>query len=1121
MLRSRNLTIALLLGVLIGMIAPAAGANPPLYLSPSTTSVQPSISNPQPVRVLSSAATGAAFEVAVSWDQLVLEPTTANGKTYVQVSLPGWASTSQAGAPSLPVLAKAVAAPQGATVTVRVTPGQAHTVALPAPPLPVASQVVEWAPPATGAAPVLPEPITVIEEDPAIYTGVAAYPAALAEVTSDGVMRQQRVLGIATYPVQYNPAAQQLIVYESLRVEVVFEETPTSEALKTTGHVAPGESAAYEDLMRGELLNYEAARAWRSDALTSVAATGETEATGVETTATGIDASPWTPPAPGWRVTVREEGFYKLTYTELQQAGLPVDTLAPATFKLFNLGREVAIHEQGDGDSQFEAGEYLLFYGQAINSKYTADNIYWLTYGGTAGLRMAARDGTPGDAVTPASYTAQRHLEGNAYYVSFMPGDDNLERWLWDYIYRPSRPSWTHTFTLAEPYAGPATLTVAMLGYLTATANPDHHAAITLNGTPVGDVTWDGIAWYVSQISVPAGILVAGTNTLAVTSVADTGYAYDVFYIDWVQLAFSNTFTAEDDALRFTIDTSGVWKYQVNGFSTDQVAAYDVTDPAAVSRIEGINVQGDGPYSVLFQDTVEVGGGPMSLLQETATAANYWAIADTAYQTIQAETDIEADIASSLQATTQGADHVIITHPDFLAQAAQLRDYRISQGLRAIVADIRDVYDEFGYGIEGAAPIHDFLAHTYASWQAPAPSYVVLLGDGHYDPKNYVYTRTSYIPPYLAAADPWIRETAADNRYVTVAGDDILPDMMLGRMSVNSAAEASAFVNKIIAYEASPAGDWQQRVLAVADNADSGGNFDLMSDDLLSAHLPDPYQAQKVYYGVTHTTTDGARTAIQDGINAGALIVNYIGHAYATAWAEEDLLKTSDVPLLQNAGKFPVMLGMDCREGYYHSPNPLADGQEALAEVITRAEGKGAVASWSPAGLGVATGHDHLDRGFFDAVFTDNLGTVGAGTTAGKLDLFATGSNLDLLDTFLLFGDPATQLPTACVVPPAVSLLYIALVFGPQVQLDWTAVPGALNYQVWWNADDPYFTPGAACTEANGCTWRSDTTFTHAGETGNTAVNNSYLVLPVSACGTGQGTPMRVGEFDFALVPGD
>jgi len=658
-----------------------------------------------------------------------------------------------------------------------------------------------------------------------------------------------------------------------------------------------------------------------------------------------------------------------------------------------------------------------------------------------------------------------------------------------------------------------------MLGYLDATANPDHHVTISLNGTQVGDVTWDGVAWQAPQMTVPEGVLGVGTNTLAVTSVADTGYAYDVLYIDWAQLEFPNTFTAEGGELAFNYGTAGTWKYQVAGFTSTQsgdYAIYDVTDPAAVERITGVAVVPSGAeYAAQFQDTIAEGA-----------AASYQVMEDTAYRTVQAATDIEADTASNLRATTNAADHIIISHEDFLAQAAQLRDLRISQGLRAMAVDVQDVYDEFGYGLVSPTAIHDFLAHAYGNWQAPAPAYVVLLGDGHYDPKNYsglasTDYRSSFIPPYLAPVDPWIRETAADNRYVTLTGADTLPDMMLGRLAVNSATEATAFVSKIIAYEGGPAGDWQQRVLAVADNADSAGDFALMSDNLLTSHLPLPYQAQKVYYGVTHTDAAGAKAAVQAGFNAGALIVNYIGHGYTNGWAGEKLLTTTDVPLLHNDGVLPVVLGMDCREGYYHSPSPIANGQEALAEVITRAEGKGAVASWSPTGLGVASGHDYLDRGFFDAVFTAQLGTVGAGTAAGKLDLFATGANFDLLDTFLLFGDPATRLPTVCATPPAVSDVHIALVFGPQVRLNWTAIPGALNYQVCWNATDPYFVPDAS-EEATGCTSIPAASFTHTGGLGDPAINNTYLVQPISACGVVQSAPSnRTGEFDFALVQGE
>ncbi len=359
---------------------------------------------------------------------------------------------------------------------------------------------------------------------------------------------------------------------------------------------------------------------------------------------------------------------------------------------------------------------------------------------------------------------------------------------------------------------------------------------------------------------------------------------------------------------------------------------------------------------------------------------------------------------------------MIITYHDFLSAAQTLSSFRASQGLRAMTVDVQDVYDEFGYGIVGAAPIHDFLAYAYAHWQTPAPSYVVLLGDGNYDPKNYsgyATPRVSYIPPYLANVDPWILETAADNRYVTLAGNDTLPDMMLGRLSVNTAAEANAFVNKIIAYEQNPvAGDWKQQVLAVADNADSGGNFSLISDNLLNCCLASPYTSTKVYYGVApNTTKETARAAIQAGINAGKLIVNYIGHAYNAGWAEETLLTTTDVPLLSNGGKLPVVLAMTCYEGYYIFPDPYSADQEALGEVVTRADGKGAVASWSPTGLGVSAGHDALDQGFFNAVFRDGKATVGEATIAGKINLWSIGSSRDLLDTYLLFGDPATRLP--------------------------------------------------------------------------------------------------------------
>ena len=947
--------------------------------------VQPQVS------LLAATDREVSYEIWVPWEQLILEPITVNGIEYMRVSLPGWLLTEQAGAPVLPFLAEKLGAPHGVDVSVQAIPGKAHTIELPAPVLPAASTSVNWEPPVdfTGD-PGLPSLSHPVEEDAALYRSQAAYPVSLAKAANDGILRQQRVLSILAFPIQYHPNVQKLVVFETLTVKVTFEGKPAS--LSQAPFI---ESAVYESLFQDELLNYEQARAWRQ-VETSPAPELDSES---NTQGSNTFTEHWVPPSPGWRLKVRQDGFYKLTYAELRTADLPVDDLVPSTFQLFHLGNEVAITVFGEADNSFDSNDYILFYGQAISSKYTADNVYWLTYGSATGLRMSTRNGTPDAAEMPVYYREQLRAEDSAYYLPSAPGDDDLERWFWDYIYPSSKPNWTHNFSLTAPYTGTANLTIALLGYLDKSTNPDHHVTVSLNGTQVSDLWFDGLTWQILEIEVPDGILKAGSNTLTVTCPNDTGLGYDLVYVDRMALEYNNTFRAEANELAFNFTTAGTWKYQVDGFSNDQIVVYEVNNPHAAVIINNVAVAPYGlDYVASFQDTV---GAP----------THYWAMATGAYRKVQI---IEEDTASNLGSTANATDYILITHEDFKKEATALTIFRDTQ-IRAMQVDLQDVYDEFDYGITSVGAIHDFLAYAYANWQAPRPVYVLLVGDGNYDPKNYLgYGRESYMPPFLAMVDPWLGETAADNRYVTVSGTDLMPDMMLGRLSVNSPAETSAFINKILGYEQNPPpGNWQQQVLTVTDNTDSAGNFAQTSDDLLACCLPSYYQATKVYYGTTHTTVDAARSAIQAGINAGKLIVNYIGHGYYSGWAQEDLLTTTDVDSLTNGGKLPVVLAMTCREGYYQSPDPIANNQEAVGEVITRADGRGAIASWSPTGLGVASGHDILNRGFYDAIFKDGRRTLGQATNNGKFDIWSNASHLELLDTYLLFGDPATDMNLA------------------------------------------------------------------------------------------------------------
>ena len=103
----------------------------------------------------------------------------------------------------------------------------------------------------------------------------------------------------------------------------------------------------------------------------------------------------WTPPQPGYKVVVKDEGLYQITGAALAAAGVPVSQVDPRTIRIYNAtapgSHEVAIEVTGEADGKFDEGDLVLFFGQGVDTRYTDKNVYWLTYGGSAGLRVGAR----------------------------------------------------------------------------------------------------------------------------------------------------------------------------------------------------------------------------------------------------------------------------------------------------------------------------------------------------------------------------------------------------------------------------------------------------------------------------------------------------------------------------------------------------------------------------------------------------------------------------------------------------------------------------------------------------------------------------------------------------------
>ena len=128
--------------------------------------------------------------------------------------------------------------------------------------------------------------------------------------------------------------------------------------------------------------------------------------------------------------------------------------------------------------------------------------------------------------------------------------------------------------------------------------------------------------------------------------------------------------------------------------------------------------------------------------------------------------------------------------------------------------------------------------------------------------------------------------------------------------------------------------------------------------------------------------------------------------------------------------------------------NPQAPGgaADSLARGLTKTPGKGAIAAWASTGTGLVSGHIPLNQGFYDAIFQDNAPTIGDATNDAKLRLWSTSANLELIDTYLLFGDPALQITITPGAPTGYAPSGMVSTLNPT--FTWSAVPNATYYNL-------------------------------------------------------------------------
>jgi hypothetical protein len=457
------------------------------------------------------------------------------------------------------------------------------------------------------------------------------------------------------------------------------------------------------------------------------------------------------------------------------------------------------------------------------------------------------------------------------------------------------------------------------------------------------------------------------------------------------------------------------YRYQVSKFSGIDLLAFDITSPENVEQVvdfQTIYTGGHVPYTLDFEP--ESGSGERTYLVLTSG------------QVLTPVAIIEDEYGNLADPAT-GSDYILITHRDlgwdvngdphqWLSDLTALRQ---AQGLRVKVVDVEDIFDEFSYGIEAPEAILDFLTYAYTSWTPPAPQYVLLVGDSTRNPKNKPDPALgiTYIPTYLTFTEH-MGETATDEWFVRVSGDDGLSDLYIGRLPAKNADEATVMVNKILAYEGSlNTKSWEKNVLLLADEQRAGpeyeyeANFKIMNDDvaaLIPPAMNDPvkgYLSDPPYFDANDLNAE-----IIAQINSGTFMVNYSGHSAIQILANKNIFNNLDVDGLTNSGMYPLFVSMGCLTGHFVYPEDW--NFPSLAEALLRAEDKGAAAALMSTGLTTTEGQHILDTALFDAIFNQDVRVLGQAVSSAKQTLLANGGSLydEVNETFLLFGDPAMTL---------------------------------------------------------------------------------------------------------------
>jgi len=298
--------------------------------------------------------------------------------------------------------------------------------------------------------------------------------------------------------------------------------------------------------------------------------------------------------------------------------------------------------------------------------------------------------------------------------------------------------------------------------------------------------------------------------------------------------------------------------------------------------------------------------------------------------------------------TDSNPSYVIVTSDKFdNAEIEAYADYRrsdIGGEFNTLIVHVEQLYDQYAYGINrNPISMRNFIQERKSAWSNL--EYIFIIGKA-IEYSNYrteAQIQALEVPFYV----PTWGVPGADNLLFSNKGLSA-PIAAIGRIAARNEEDISNYLNKVFAHEqianteySLESREWTKSILHL-----SGGNEEYDLDEQIYEKLGDMQEIIEASTFGGHVTTyrktsaDPLQTAtsseILRTIDDGKALITFFGHSGAGTFD----FSLEDVSVWENYEKYPVILSMGCHSGNVHGENT----ELSLSEDFVLTPDRGALA---------------------------------------------------------------------------------------------------------------------------------------------------------------------------------